>query len=344
MTSRFGSSWLGAPTPGGDPAREGESTRGPRVNPPRDPDQRGARPEIPRPTPLRGHPGDESHHTGTGADRPGPAGLGRYVPRRRRDPRQAGRGPCRTMSTIASGWHLPPRPGQCLGRDAARPGRVHLPAGPGQSRGPGHQGTSAKVLDVESRDPERPERPQPRRAPRSRWSNRSPSRGACYQTALPHVARYNMAIAQLNLAELLMKARHGPMPGGNSPSPSPTSRSSRPRRRSLDFRSHLGSSLALQGKWFSRAGRLVEARAARIEQCRRASRQAVQLSMNGPPFRALLSKHLVELAGVDLELGDYDDAGRIGLQISNTVPLSARAKACLDSATGSGSPARSRRR
>ena len=65
--------------------------------------------------------------------------------------------------------------------------------------------------------------------------------------------------------------------------------------------------------------------------------------MNGPPFRALLSEHLVELAGVDLELGDYDDAGRIGLQISNTVPLSARERPAWTGAD-TGSPARSRRR
>ena len=141
-----------------------------------------------------------------------------------------------------------------------------------------------------------------------------------------------MAIAQNNLADLLMtigRLRDAGTPLAESVANFEKLVAGAPR--SVDIQSVLGLVLALQGKWFDQAGRPVDARTA-LTSAVEHQRRAVQLSKNAPICRARLGEHLAELAGIHMKLGNYDDAGRLALELSKTVPNSTRAQACLDAA------------
>ncbi len=64
------------------------------------------------------------------------------------------------------------------------------------------------------------------------------------------------------------------------------------------------------------AGQGSQALAAAVEH----RRQALLLSKNQSAFRQLLGEHMVDLARIDLKLGDYENAARVALDLPKTVP------------------------
>ncbi len=100
---------------------------------------------------------------------------------------------------------------------------------------------------------------------------------------------------------------------------------------SVDFQSNFGVALATQAKWLNAAGKPADARNVLVSAVNR-QRSAMRLSKNAYAYRALLGEHLIELARVNLELGAYDDAAKLALDVPKTVPASMRAQACFDSA------------
>jgi hypothetical protein len=61
-------------------------------------------------------------------------------------------------------------------------------------------------------------------------------------------------------------------------------------------------------------------------------RLAVELSHKAPSYREQLGSHLLELARVDLELGLYDEAGTIAVELPTVVPTSERPQFCVAAA------------
>ncbi len=124
-------------------------------------------------------------------------------------------------------------------------------------------------------------------------------------------ARHNLAIAQNNLGELLMKLGRLREAGKRfKEAVANFERLLAEAPQSIDLQSQLGTVLMMQGKWLDQNGKSAEARSA-MERAVTHRRRAVQLSKNGPAFRELLGGHLLELAEVTLKLGAYDEATRI---------------------------------
>ena len=101
--------------------------------------------------------------------------------------------------------------------------------------------------------------------------------------------------------------------------------------KAIDYQSHIGVVLELQGKCLDQADEPVLGRAA-LESAVEHQRQAVRLSKNGPSYRALLGSHLIGLANINLKLGAYKEAAASVLEVPNAVPASHRAQGCLDAA------------
>ena len=323
---------LGARKLGRTPVAKGRSSSGPRVNPPGALDQRGARPGNPRPTPPRQSPGDRPHHLGPGTDRAGPAGLGTHVPRRRRDLRQAGHGLPRESRLSHRTGDVPSRPGRRPGRIAATAGRGDLPASPGEARHPGFPRQGAGVPASEGRDPHQSGEPPGATAEEALVQAIDISKSLISKRSSDHKDRFNMAIAQNNLADLFMKIGRLPDAGTRlAESVANFEKLVAEAPQSVDIQYVLGLALALQGKWFDQVGKLVDARTA-LTSAVEHQRRAVELSKNAPMCRERLGEHLAELAGIHMKLGNYDDAGRLALERSKTVPNSTRAQACLDAA------------
>lgn len=100
----------------------------------------------------------------------------------------------------------------------------------------------------------------------------------------------------------------------------------------IDFQSHFGIVLALQGKVLAQTGKTAEGRAA-LESAVEHQRKAVVLGKSeNDSYRRLLGAHLIDLADVNLKLSAYDQAARIALEIPKTVPSASRAEGCLDAA------------
>src|SRR5262249_32866115 len=101
--------------------------------------------------------------------------------------------------------------------------------------------------------------------------------------------------------------------------------------KAIDYQSHLGIILELQGKCLEQSSELILAKAA-LENAVTHQRQAIRLSKKGPSYRELLGGHLIELAKVNLKLGAYKEAAARMLEVPNAVPASSRAQGCFDAA------------
>jgi len=101
--------------------------------------------------------------------------------------------------------------------------------------------------------------------------------------------------------------------------------------KAIDYQSHLGMVLELQGKCLCQNNEPILARTA-LESAIDHQRQAVRLSKNGPFYREMLGRHLIELANLNLKLGAYKEAAAHLLEVPNAVPPSDRAQGCLDAA------------
>ncbi len=164
--------------------------------------------------------------------------------------------------------------------------------------------------------------------------------------------RYNQAVAQNNLADYLSPEPWPPLAiAGNQDAGRPAVR---PERlpdagryfaqsvanfeklvadvpKSMDFRQVFGIVLVGRAGWFDRTGKLADARAALVAAIEQ-QRQAVALSNNAPVCRLKLAEHLIRLADANRKLGAYDEAARLALEVTRTVPSDNRPEACYDSA------------
>jgi serine/threonine protein kinase len=144
--------------------------------------------------------------------------------------------------------------------------------------------------------------------------------------------RHNLAIAQNNLAELLVERQRLPEAGSlltQAVAHLETLAADAPN--SVELQSHLGIVLAQRGKWLDRDGKPAEAKIAlggAIEH----QRLAVRLSKNAPACRRALAGHLIDLAEVHRKLGSYEEAARLALEVPTSVPMANRAQACYDAA------------
>jgi serine/threonine protein kinase len=144
--------------------------------------------------------------------------------------------------------------------------------------------------------------------------------------------RHNLAIAQNNLGQLLVDQKRLPEAGPLfASSVANLEKLVAEAPQSIDLHSHFGIVLGLQGKWLGLGGnkgasKIALARA--VDQ----QRQAVQLSKNAPTYRELLASHLLDLARINVELGLYDDAAQIALDLPRMVSSPRRAQGCLDAA------------
>ena len=144
---------------------------------------------------------------------------------------------------------------------------------------------------------------------------------------------HNLAIAQNNLADLLVTEKR---PAAAEPlfaqSVANFEKLVASAPKAIDFQSHFGIVLSLQGKLLAQTGKPALGRAA-LESAVEHQRQAVKLGKSqNDPYRQLLGAHQLDLADVNLKLGDYDQAARVALEIPKTVPSSNRALGCLDAA------------
>jgi eukaryotic-like serine/threonine-protein kinase len=144
--------------------------------------------------------------------------------------------------------------------------------------------------------------------------------------------RHNLAIAELNLAELLIVLkRPADAAGSFDRSVAGFEKLVAAAPKVVDYQHQFGLVLASQGTWLDQSGKTAEAKgvlASAVEH----QRQAVVLSKNAPPCRLALSGHLIALADVDRKLGAYDQAAKLALEVPKVVPPANRADACLDAA------------
>ena len=144
--------------------------------------------------------------------------------------------------------------------------------------------------------------------------------------------RFNLALAQNNLADLVM--RLGRLPEAEPHFAEAVTQFEKlvaEVPRSIDYHHAFGIVLDGQGEWLDLTGKTAEAKGvltAAVEH----QRQAVQLSKNAPACRVELAKHLIKLADVNRKLGAYDQAAKLALEVPKTVPSSGRAQACFDAA------------
>jgi eukaryotic-like serine/threonine-protein kinase len=143
---------------------------------------------------------------------------------------------------------------------------------------------------------------------------------------------HNLAIAQLNLGQLLIDEKKLPEAGpiiaqavanfeklvANAP-------------KAIDFQSHSGIVLSLQGNWLDQTGKTTDGKLA-LESAVEHQRVAVKLSKNSPTCRELLGSHLAELADVNLKLGAYEQAGNVAIEIPKAVSSTGRADGCFTAA------------
>lgn len=144
--------------------------------------------------------------------------------------------------------------------------------------------------------------------------------------------RHTLAIVQHNFAKFLLDAKRLSLAGPIfAQAIANLEKIVAQAPKAIDFQSHFGIVLATQGKWLDSTGKTPEAKTV-LKSAVEHQRAAIQLSKNGAAYRELLGDHLIDLAKIDLELGDYDEASRLALDVPKTVPGSKRAQACFDSA------------
>ena len=144
---------------------------------------------------------------------------------------------------------------------------------------------------------------------------------------------HNLAIAQNNLADLLVTEKRltdaEPL---FAQSVANFEKLVAKAPKAIDFQSHFGIVLSLQGKLFAQTGKTGEGRTA-LESAIEHQQKAAELAKReNDPYRQLLGAHLLDLADVNLKLNAYDRAAKVALEIPKTVPASNRAEGCLDAA------------
>ncbi len=144
---------------------------------------------------------------------------------------------------------------------------------------------------------------------------------------------HNLAIAQNNLGDLLTgDAKRLPEAEtllGESVANFQKLVANAPK--AIDYQSHFGIVLAQQAKCFDLGGKTVLGKAA-LESALEHQRIALQVSKNRSDYRELVGSHLVDLAGMNLKLGNYETAANTALEIPKSVPSASRAEGCFEAA------------
>ena len=144
--------------------------------------------------------------------------------------------------------------------------------------------------------------------------------------------RNNLAIAEYNLADLLVSRSRLPEAGGFfDRSVANFEKVVAAAPKVAEIRHHFGIIRAGQAKWFDLSGKTAEAKSALLSAVDQ-QREAVALSKNAPICRIALADHLVDLSDINRKLGGYEEAARLALEVPKTVPSANRAQACLDAA------------
>jgi eukaryotic-like serine/threonine-protein kinase len=143
---------------------------------------------------------------------------------------------------------------------------------------------------------------------------------------------HKLAIAQNNLAELLLENKRLPEAGLLfAESVANFEKLITESPRSIEYRGHFGHVLAAHGDFFEQSGKLPEARTA-LARAGDLMRQSLKLSKDQDEIRTSLGGYLVTLAKIDLKLGAYEEAARGALELPKTVPSAGRGQACFDAA------------
>ena len=144
--------------------------------------------------------------------------------------------------------------------------------------------------------------------------------------------RHHLAVAQINLAQLLVELKC--LPEATTLSAQSVINLEKlvdEVPKAIDFQSHLGVALAAHGKCLVESGKMADAKTA-FQSAVSHQRQAVQLSRNRDQFRTLFGEHLLDLAQANISLNDYKAAAANALDVPNAVPISERGQGCLDAA------------
>ncbi len=144
--------------------------------------------------------------------------------------------------------------------------------------------------------------------------------------------RHNLAIAQNNLASLLIELKRVPEAGPCfDESLANFEKLVVAAPKSAELRSQLGTVLAEQGKWLDQSGKPVAAKAA-LTAAVEHQRQAIRLGKNAPGYRLALAGQYSALADVNRKMNSYDEAARLALEVPKTAPPSHRDSACYEAA------------
>jgi serine/threonine protein kinase len=142
----------------------------------------------------------------------------------------------------------------------------------------------------------------------------------------------NLAIAEFNLAELLVTRSRLPEAGEFfDRSVANFEKLAAAAPKVLENQHHFGMILAGRAKWLDQSDNSAEAKSV-LALAVDHQRQAVSLSKNAPVCRLALAEHLVDLADINRKLGAYEEAARMALEVPKTVPSANRAQACFDTA------------
>jgi eukaryotic-like serine/threonine-protein kinase len=144
--------------------------------------------------------------------------------------------------------------------------------------------------------------------------------------------RHNLAIAQSNMVELLMKLDRFPEAVSYLvQSVAGFEQLVAEAPKTISIRSHFGEVLEQQGRLLARTHKPQEAKTV-LTKAVAEQRVAARLSKDADRIRGLLSNHLIELARVNLKLGAYQEAADNALEVPQIAPLGKRGEGCLDAA------------
>ena len=144
--------------------------------------------------------------------------------------------------------------------------------------------------------------------------------------------RQNLAIAHANLGAFLVDVNRLKEAGPHFASSVAGFESlAAENPKSLAAESFFGMILEMQARWLDSSGTPAEAKRA-LARAVVHQRHAVELGQNAAVYRERLGSHLLELAWIDLKIGDDGDAAKIALDLTKTVPASGGPRACFDAA------------
>jgi serine/threonine protein kinase len=144
--------------------------------------------------------------------------------------------------------------------------------------------------------------------------------------------RHDLAIAQCNLGDALFDLKRLPEATTlMAKSEAGFERLAADAPKSVDYHSQLGFLLGRKADLLVQGGKLADAKST-LQRAVAQQTRAVELGKNRADTRTLLGKQLLDLAGLNLELGLYPEAADSALKVPQAVPDADRGQAYLDAA------------